>query len=66
MNSTKPLLLYYSKDDPWTAGQPEKIGSNVKKIINPVGVHSSKINNPDYCPADVKKEVMDYISTYIY
>lgn len=66
INSTKPLLLYYSKDDPWTAGQPEKIGPNVKKIINPVGVHSSKINNPDYCPADVKKEVMDYISTYIY
>lgn len=66
MNSTKPLLFYYSHDDPWSAGQPEKLGSNAKKVINPIGIHSSKINDPVYCPADVKKEVMDYISSYIY
>ena len=66
VNSTVPLLLYYSHDDPWSAGQPEKIGPNVKMIINPVGIHSSKINDPAYCPADVKQEVMDYIRTYIY
>ena len=66
VNSTKPLLLYYSKDDPWTAGQPEKTGPNVKKVINPIGIHSSSINDPDYCPADVKQEVMDFISSYIY
>ena len=66
MNSTTPLLFFYSKDDPWSGGQPEKIGPNVKKIINPIGIHSSQINDPDYCPADVKQEVMDYISTYIY
>ena len=66
VNSTKPLLLYYSKDDPWSAGQPEKTGPNVKKIINPIGVHSSHINDPEYCPDEVKKEVMDFISSYIY
>ena len=66
VNSTKPLLLYYSKDDPWTAGQPEKTGPNVKKVINPIGIHSSSINAPDYCPAEVKQEVMDFISSYIY
>ena len=66
VNSTKPLLLYYSKDDPWTGGQPEKTGPNVKKVINPIGIHSSNINAPDYCPAEVKQEVMDFISSYIY
>ena len=66
VNSTKPLLLYYSKDDPWTAGQPEKTGPNVKKVINPIGIHSSSINAPDYCPAEVKQKVMDFISSYIY
>jgi hypothetical protein len=35
-------------------------------IINPIGVHSGKINDPVYCPADVKQEVMNYIKTYIY
>lgn len=66
MNSTMPLLFYYSHDDPWSAGQPEKLGPNAKKVINPIGIHSSKINDPNYCPVDVKKEVMDFISTYIY
>ena len=66
VNSTIPLLFYYSQDDPWSAGQPEKIGPNAKIIINPVGIHSSKINDPDYCPANVKQEVMDYIKAYIY
>ena len=66
VNSTVPLLFYYSKDDPWSAGKPEKIGPNAKMIINPVGIHSAKINDPLYCPANVKQEVMDYIRTYIY
>ena len=66
VNSTVPLLFYYSKDDPWSAGKPEKIGPNAKMIINPVGIHSAKINDPVYCPADVKQEVMDYIKAYIY
>ena len=65
-NSTKPLLLYYSKDDPWTGGQPEKTGPNVKKVINPIGIHSSNINDPAYCPAEVKQEVMDFVSRYMY
>lgn len=66
VNSTMPLLLFYSKDDPWSAGQPEKTGPNVKKVINPVGIHSSIVNDPEYCPVEVKEEVMDFISRYIY
>ena len=66
MGSTVPLLFYYSHDDPWSGGQPDKIGPNAKKIINPIGIHSSKINDPAYCPAHIKQEVMDFITTYIY
>lgn len=66
MNSPIPLLFFYSQCDPWSATQPAKLGPNAKMIINPVGIHSPKINDPAYCPADVKQEVMDYIKTYIY
>ncbi len=30
------------------------------------GVHSPKINDPAYCPENIKQEVMNYITTYIY
>ena len=66
VNSTMPLLFYYSKDDPWSGGQPDKLGPNAKKVINPIGVHSPQINDPDYCPAETKQEVMNFITTYIY
>lgn len=66
VNSTLPLLFFYSHDDPWSAGQPDKTGPNAKKVINPIGVHSPVINNPEFCPADIKQEVMDFIKTYIY
>lgn len=64
-NSTCPLLLYYSHDDPYSAAQPEKTGPNVKKIINPIGVHHYKLNDPYYCPEAIKNEVMDYVSKYM-
>lgn len=66
VNSTMPLLFFYSKDDPWSGGQPDKIGPYVKKIINPIGKHSPIINDPDFCPAETMQEVMDFVTTYIY
>lgn len=66
MNTSVPLLFYYSQGDPWSAAQPEKLGPNAKKVINPIGIHSPIINDPNYCPADIKQEVMDFISNYIY
>jgi len=65
LNSPIPLLFFYSQCDPWSAAQPDKLGPNAKKIINPIGAHSPRINDPYYCPPEVKKEVMDYVSTYI-
>ena len=64
VSSSLPLLFFYSKDDPWTGGQPDKLGPNAKKVINPIGVHSPKINDPEYCPAEIKQEVMDFITTH--
>ena len=65
INSTVPLLLIYSHDDPWSAGQPTTVGPMVKKIINPIGVHSPFLNDPDFCPPSVKEEAMDFVNTYI-
>lgn len=64
--STCPLLLVYSHDDPWSAGKPETVGSNVKVVMNPIGSHSPYLNDPDYCSEATKKEVMDWVQTYIY
>ncbi len=61
-----PLLLYYVKDDPWSAGQPTKTGPNVKKVVNPIGKHSPYMNDPAFCPEATKQEVMNFVSTYIY
>jgi hypothetical protein len=66
VNTTCPLLLFYSQDDPWTAGKPDKVGPNVKIVINPIGRHSDNLNDTDLCPPQTKQEVMDYVSTYIY
>ena len=66
MTSTCPLLLYYVKDDPWSAGLPSRVGPNVKMVINPIGRHSSWLNDPNLCPEATKQEVMNYVSTYIY
>ena len=65
-NSTCPLLLVYSHDDPWSAGKPEAVGPNVKVVVNPIGSHSPYLNDPDYCSEATKKEVMDWVQTYIY
>lgn len=64
-NSTCPLLLVYSHDDPYSAAQPEKTGPNVKKIINPIGIHGCALNNTYLCPEAIKQEVMDYVCRYL-
>ena len=66
MTSTCPLLLYYSHDDPWTAGMPQQVGPNVKIVVNPIGIHCPYLNDPVYCPETTKLEVMNYVQTYIY
>lgn len=65
INTTCPLLLYYVRDDPWSAGAPEQVGPLVKKIVNPIGRHSSYINDPDLCPPAIKEEVVDFVRSYV-
>ena len=60
------LLQPVNHDQPDGDKFKQKIGPNVKKVINPVGIHSPIINNPEYCPVEVKEEVMDFISRYIH
>ena len=66
MTTTCPILLFYVKDDPWSAGQPSRVGPNVKVVVNPIGRHASYLNDPKFCPEATKQEVMNYVSTYIY
>ena len=56
-----PILLVYSKDDPWTGGRPEKVSPSVKILINPNGVHDDDINEPRHYSASVRKEIVDFV-----
>ena len=60
------ILQPVNHDQPDGDKFKQKIGPNVKKVINPVGIHSPIVNDPEYCPVEVKEEVMDFISRYIY
>ena len=65
-NTDEPILFVYSTNDPWTSVRPTKINENVSKMIfNPIGVHALFLNHPDFCPAEVKNEVLDYIGKYV-
>ncbi len=56
-----PILLVYSKDDPWTGGRPEKVSPSVKILINPNGVHDDDINELRHYSASVRKEIVDFV-----
>ena len=60
------ILQPVNHDQPDGDKFKQKIGPNVKKVINPIGMHSAQINDPEYCPAEIKQEVMDFISRYIH
>jgi len=63
--TTCPVLLFYSKDDPWSGGMPTNLSPSVKIVVNPIGAHNPKLNDPVYCPAEIKQEVMNFVSTYL-
>lgn len=66
--TTRPLLLVYAKDDPWTAAQPDPthLSPSCKYIFNPVGVHNARIDKEEYYPKEIKDQILSYIRTYIY
>ena len=66
MTTSRPLLLFYVHDDPWSAGMPKQVGPNVKVVVNPIGKHAPYLNDPDLCPEVTKQEVMNFVQTYIY
>ena len=47
----------------WNPGPqlpPPQLGPKAKMIVNPMGKHSSDLNDPNLCSPDIKQEVMDY------
>ncbi len=64
--TTCPILLVYSKDDPWTAARPTEVHSpNVKVIINPDGIHNHDINTTTHYSPQLRDEIMNFIYHYI-
>ena len=64
--TTCPVLMVYSKDDPWTGARPTEIHSqNVKVIVNPDGIHNHDINTAKHYSAQLRDEIMSFIYQYI-
>ncbi len=65
--TTKPMLLVYSKDDPWTGARPERTNPlNTKLIINPNGRHSDELDSLNYYTPELRQEIVDFVKQYVY
>ena len=65
--TSTPTLLVYSKEDPWTGARPPVINPvTTKMLINPDGIHSDNIDNPEYYAPQLSQEITDYIRRYVY
>ncbi len=66
-NTTKPTLLVYSKDDPWTGARPEHINpASTKMFINPKGNHSDRMFNTYLYSPELTQEILTFVRQYIY
>lgn len=64
--TSKPTLLVYAKDDPWTGARPKYINTvSTKMIINPIGIHNDGIMNRDYYTEEIAQEITDFVKKYI-
>jgi len=62
--TSDPILLVYSKNDPWTAARPEKTGPGVKTIINPIGIHNHDLYNTKHYDDASFFAIRDFIGKY--
>ncbi len=59
-----PILMVYSKNDPWTGARPEKTGPGIKTIINPLGIHSHDFYNQRHYDDASFNAIRDFIGQY--
>ena len=66
-STTCPILLVYTKDDPWTGSRPASVNpQSAKLIINPDGIHRHDINNAEHYAPALRQEIMDFVALYVH
>ncbi len=63
-NTNDPILMVYSKNDPWTGARPEKTGPGIKTVINPIGVHSHDLFNKVHYDDASFNAIRDFVGQY--
>ncbi len=65
--TSKPTLLVYAKDDPWTGARPPLINTiSTKLVINPIGTHNDGLLNKEIFTPELTEEIANYVKKYIY
>ena len=54
------ILPAAAQRNPGSQPPPPQLGPKAKMIVNPMGKHSSDLNDPNLCSPDIKQEVMDH------
>ena len=54
------ILPAAAQRNPGSQPPPPQLVPKAKMIVNPMGKHSSDLNDPNLCSPDIKQEVMDY------
>ncbi len=62
--TSDPILLVYSKNDPWTGARPEKTGPGVKTVINPIGIHNHDLYNTKHYDDASFFAIRDFLGRY--
>jgi len=67
--STKPILFYYSYNDPWTGAAIDDEAADptrkVWKVVNLLGVHNSKFLDESYCDEAARQTIKNAIRTVL-
>ncbi|MBO4340871.1 MAG: hypothetical protein J5835_05535 [Bacteroidales bacterium] len=63
--TTLPILMVYSKNDPWTGCKPEKVNEPyVKVLVNPIGIHGQDLNVPEHYAPETVQEIVNFIQSW--
>lgn len=64
--TTLPVLMVYSKNDPWTGGMPKNVNEPyVKVMMNPIGIHGQDLNVPEHYAPETVKEIVDFVQSWL-
>lgn len=63
--TTLPILMVYSRNDPWTGCMPKNVNKPyVKVMVNPIGIHGQDLNVPEHYAPETVREIVDFVQSW--